>query len=202
MYHTRHAHGPCTHHAHTTHTCACHAHTMHAPCTCHAHTIVHAMSYECARSVCVAGHVANMHPESCSNHETSMHHSCSCHANVMHIVEPPVRRVSSGRRAATTTQVLLLPLVIPSVGAEPPPAKPMTARVALRVELAVVMREEGRGMPTHCTCRVHAMHMPRTCHAHAMHIPCHATCHAMPCPCPCSCPCSGHCMACAGHPGS
>ena len=47
MYHTRHAHGPCTHHAHTTQTCTCHAHTMHAPCTCRPHTIVHAMSHEC-----------------------------------------------------------------------------------------------------------------------------------------------------------
>ena len=150
-------------------------------------------------------HVANMHPESCINHKPSMHHSCSSHANVMHIVEPPVRRVSSGRRAATTTQVLLLPLAIPSVGAEPPPTKPMTARVALRVELAVVMRER-RGVA--CPHTAHAVCMLCTCHAHAMHIPCHATCHAMPCPClcpcpcPCSCPCSGHCMACAGHPGS
>ena len=115
-----------------------------------------------------------------------MHHSCSCHANVMHIVEPPVRRVSSGRRAATTTQVLLLPLIIRSAGAEPPPPGSVRtiiwrgerrARVANRVELAVVMREEGRGMPTHCTCRVHAMHMPCTCHAHTM--PCHMPCHAV-----------------------
>ena len=38
------------------------------------------------------------------------------------IVEPPVRRVSSGRRVATTqVEPELLPLVITPVGAEPPP---------------------------------------------------------------------------------
>ena len=107
------------------------------------------------------------------------------------IVEPPVRRVPSGRRAAATTQVEpeLLPLVNTPVGAEPPPVG-MVYDCANRNELAWLvaarhpdherraadvlnLRREGEHL-LHTPCRYQApgardVHVR---HAYTMHTPC------------------------------
>jgi len=173
---------PCTHHAH--------AHTIAHACTYHRtnHHTCQSMSMSMSMFhviLCIRCPISKKRVRSgaCSKHapphDMHMHmhmhmHSACMYAMpmCMHIVESPVRRVSSGCCAATsTTQVELLPLVRKAVlGAEPPPPGSVRTlgwrgerrtRVANRVEFAVVIREEC-GVPTHCTCRV--------VHAHAMHL--------------------------------